>query len=120
MMHIVAYFKKLWKFDLKQAWLDYYLINLFRWADKFMANNWFGKKIILLNKKRIYLSINISSNKFLREIIVINVIFLWKYQEAVSHIIRATLHINCHSFVAKLPNVSLLIKYIIEDSLFLK
>ena len=51
-MHIVACFKKLWKSDLKQAWLDNCLINPFRQADKFIANNQFGKKIILLNEKK--------------------------------------------------------------------
>ena len=38
-MYIIADFKKLWKSDLKQAWLDYYLINPSGRADKFMTDN---------------------------------------------------------------------------------
>lgn len=36
---MIAWFKKLYKSDLKQAWLDYYLINLSRQVDKFMSDN---------------------------------------------------------------------------------
>lgn len=38
-MYMIAYFKKLWKADLKQAWLNYCHINLSRQADKFIAND---------------------------------------------------------------------------------
>lgn len=65
MMYIIAFFKKLWKSNLKQAWLDYYLINPFGQADKFMANNQFDEKIILLNKEMICPSANTYSNEFL-------------------------------------------------------
>lgn len=67
--------KKLWKFDLKQVWLNYCLINLSGQADKFMADNQFGKKIILLNKKKICLSANVSSDKFFKKAVAINVSF---------------------------------------------
>ena len=76
MMHMVACFKKLWKTDLKQAWLDYSLINPSRRANKFMADDRFGEKIILLNKEKIRLSANAKSDEFLREIVVMNVISL--------------------------------------------
>lgn len=38
-IYMITYFKKLWKSDLKQAWLDYSLINLSERADKFMTND---------------------------------------------------------------------------------
>ncbi len=41
-----------------------------------MANNQFGERIILLNKKKICLSANAFFNKFLRETLAMNVISL--------------------------------------------
>ena len=117
-MHIVTCFKKLWKSNLKQAWLDYCLINPSKRADKFMANDRFGKKIILLNKKMICPSVNVLSDEFLRETVIMNMIFFWKCQEAISRTIRTTLHGNCHSFAAKLPNILLLVKNMTKNSLF--
>lgn len=120
MMYMVAYFKKLLKSKLKQAWLNYCLINQFGRADTFMANNWFGEKIILLNKEQICLSTNTSSNKLLRETVVMNVIFFWKCQKAVFCTIKTTLHANCYRLIAKLPNLLLLVKHIIKDFFFCK
>ena len=74
MMHMVACFKKLWNSNLKQAWLDYCLINLSERTNKFMANNRFGDRIILLNKKMICPSANALCNEFLRKTMVMNVI----------------------------------------------
>lgn len=45
-------------------------------------------------------------------------IVTWKCQQAVSRTMGATLHSNCHSFAAKLPNILLLIKHMTKDSLF--
>ncbi len=118
MMHMVACFKKLWKADLKQAWLDYSLINLSGRADKFMADDRFGERIILLNKEKICPSANITSDEFLREIVAMNVISLWKCQEAVSHATGAISHGNQHSLTAKLPDILLLVKHMTEDFLF--
>ncbi len=115
---MVACFKKLWKADLKQAWLDYSLINPSGRADKFMADDRFGERIILLNKEKIRLSANATSDEFLREIVAMNVISLWKCREAVSHAMRATSHGNRHSVAAKLPDISLLVKHMTEDFLF--
>lgn len=52
MIYIVTCFKKLWKSDLKQVWLDYTLINSSRKANKFMANDQLDEGIILLNKEK--------------------------------------------------------------------
>lgn len=76
MINIIAYFKKLLKSNLKWAKLNYCLINLLRKVNKFMANNQFGKKIILLNKKKTYLFTNALSDEFLRKIVIINMISL--------------------------------------------
>ncbi len=83
-----------------------------------MDNDRFGEKIILLNKERIGLFANTSSDKFLRETVAMNVISLWKCQEAVSQTTGAISHGNCHSLAVKLSDVSLLVKHMTEDSLF--
>lgn len=76
LIHIVAYFKKIWKPKLKQAWLEYYFITLSEKSDKHMANNWFNKKIILINKKKVCLFANVNIAEVFREIILINIILL--------------------------------------------
>ena len=105
---------------MKQACLDYFFINPSGKTDKFMANNWFGKKIILLNKDKIYLFANATSDKFLKEIIAINVISLCKCQEVVSHTTVATSYSNCYSLAAKRLDISLLIKHMTEEFPFYK
>ena len=47
-------------------------------------------------------------------------ISLWKCLETVSHTTRAILHGNFHRLTTKVPDVSLLMKYMIEDFLFQK
>lgn len=42
-LYMMTYFKKLQKANLKQAWLNYFFINLFGRLNKFMINNQFDK-----------------------------------------------------------------------------
>lgn len=49
----------------RQVWYDYYLINPSGKTNKFIANNHFGKRIILLNKKKVHYSSNAKSDEFL-------------------------------------------------------
>lgn len=118
MIYIVACFKKLWKTDPKQAWLDYFLINPSGKVDKFMANDCFNKRIILLNKEKICPSANTTFDKFLRKIITIKVNFLQKCQKVISCVTGAISHGNYHNPATKLPNILVLIKYLTKDSLF--
>lgn len=83
-----------------------------------MANDRFGERIVLLNKKKVCSSANASTDEFLREIVSMNVISLWKCQEAVSRATGATSHGNRHSLATKVHDVSLLVKHMINDSLF--
>ena len=83
-----------------------------------MADDRFGEKIILLNKEKVRPSSNAKSDEFLRETVALNVLLLWSCKEAVSRATGATSHGNCHSFIAKLSDVSLLVKHMIEDSIF--
>lgn len=103
---------------LRQAWYDYCLINPSGRPDKFMADDRFGERIVLLNKEKVRPSANAKSDELLREIVALNVLSLWKCKEAVSRATGATSHGNCHSLVAKLPDISLLVKHMTENSIF--
>ncbi len=83
-----------------------------------MADDRFGERIILLNKEKVRPSANAKSDEFLRETVALNVLSLWACKEAVSRATSATSHGNRHSLVAKLPDVSLLVKHMTDDSIF--
>ena len=84
-----------------------------------MANDRFGERIILLDKKKVCPSANAKSDKFFRKTLVaFNILLLWSCKKAVFQVIGATFHGNCHSFITKLPVISLLVKYMIDDSIF--
>lgn len=83
-----------------------------------MTDNRFDKNRILLNKEKVYLFINTKSDGLFREIVIINVISFSKYKEWMLPTTGTTLYQNYHSFVAKLSNTSLFIKYTIEKNLF--
>lgn len=102
----------------RQAWLDYCLINPSGRPGKFMADDRFGERIILLNKEKVRPSANAKSDEFLREVVALNVMSLWKCREVVSRATGVTSHGNRHSLVAKLPDVSLLVKHMTGDLIF--
>ena len=83
-----------------------------------MADDRFGERIILLNKDKVRPSANAKSDEFLRETVALNVLSLWSCKEAVSRATGATSHGNRHSLVAKLPDVSLLVKHMTDNSIF--
>lgn len=58
-------------------------MNLSGRPNKFMVDDRFGKKIILLNKKKVCSSANTKSDKLFKEIITLNMLSLWEYKEAV-------------------------------------
>ncbi len=73
---MVTCHKKIWKPELKKTWLNYCLINLSGKPDKFMANDQFDERIVLFNKIKVCPSANVSTNKILKKIILMNVISL--------------------------------------------
>lgn len=67
-----------------------------------MADDRFGERIILLNKEKVRPLENVKSDKFLREVVALNILSLWKCREAMLRTTGATLYGNRHSLVAKL------------------
>lgn len=80
------------------AWYDYCLINLSGRFNKFIADNQFNKRIILLNKDKIRLFANAKSDEIFRKTIRLNVLSLWSCKEAVLYITEAIFYDNCHFF----------------------
>ncbi len=83
-----------------------------------MADDRLGERIILLNKEKVHPFKKTKSVEVLIETVALNVLSLWSCKEAVLRATGATSHGNRHSLVAKLPDVSLLVKYMIDDSIF--
>lgn len=54
------------------------MINTLRKINKFFTNNWCNKTIIKKNKNKIKLSINITLDEFLKEIVILNIILFAK------------------------------------------
>lgn len=48
-----------------------------------MADNCFGKRIILFNKKKVGPLANAKLDKFLKEVIALNILPSWKCREAI-------------------------------------
>lgn len=80
-------FYKTWANIMSINILKPFLINLFNRPSRVIANNWFGKKIILFNKTKVWLLANIKSELFFKKIIVLNVISLQKCKKVILHII---------------------------------
>lgn len=118
MIPLVACLKHLWKKDFKQAWLDYCVINPSGGKDTFMADNRFGETIIMLNKEKVRPSANAKSDSFLREMVALNVMSLWKCKEVMARITGATSHENYYLLVSTFPDMSLLVKHLVEDAAF--
>lgn len=85
-----------------------------------MANKQFCEKIILLNKEKVCLSTNAKSHQILRKTVIFNILLFWVYKKVILQAINITFYGNCHSIIAKLPDVSLLVKHMINDSIFNK
>ncbi len=83
-----------------------------------MANDRFGERIMILNKEKVCSSANAKSNEFFRETVTLNILSLWSFKKVVVQATGATSHGNCHFFIVKLPDVSLLVKLMINDSTF--
>lgn len=101
-----------------QAWYDYCLINPSSRSNKSMADNRFDKRIIFLNKEKVHSFANAKSNEFFKKMMALNVLSLWSCKKAVSHTTDAISHGNYYSFIARVLDISLLIKHMTEDSIF--
>lgn len=117
-IHLVACLKHLWKEDFRQAWLDYYVINSSGGKDMFMADNRFGKTIIMLNKEKVQPLANAKSDSFLCKTVALNVMLLWKCKEIMARITWATFYGNRHLLVSIFPDMSLLVTHLVEHKAF--
>lgn len=119
-MHIVAYFKKLWKKKIKKAWFRSYLINISGWSNKFVSDNQFRETIILLNKKNINPSANAKSDKFFCKSILQNVLLLYNSKKGLSQATESTRHSNHHLIVGNYLDGFYLVKCFTKEAVFYK
>ncbi len=86
--------------------------------NKFFANDRFGKTIIKENMDKVRPSANATSDKFLRERVVLNIISLTKTRKVMARESGVTNHGNHHSAINNTINVSKLVQLLIEDCVF--
>lgn len=103
---------------MKKTQMDYCLINTLGKANKFFADDWFGEIIIMKNKDKVKPLVNTTSDKFLRETIVLNIILLAKRGEVIVKKSSAINYGNYHLVVNNTVNVSKLDQIPVEDSVF--
>lgn len=115
---MVACFKKLWKEEMKEVWLQSCLINISGRPKKFVPDDRFGETIIMLNKENINPSANAKSDEFLRETVSRNVLSLWNSKKVLSQATGSTSHGNRHSTVSSFPDVCYLVKLLVNKSAF--
>lgn len=118
LLHMIVYFQKLWKTDLKQAWHDYCLINPSKRSDKYCANNCFEKTIIKKNKDKVRLFANAKSHEFLKKMMGANIIFLVAIKEVLDRESSATRYGNHHSIISRMVEVSTFIYHLVKKSVF--
>ncbi len=109
LIHLVACLKKIWGPKMKKTWMNYCLINTSGRANKFFVDDRFSETIIKENKDKVRPSANATSDKFLKETVMLNIISLAKTREVMARKSGATNHSNHHSVVNNTINVSKLI-----------
>lgn len=78
---MIAYLKKIWGPEIKKTWINYCLFNTSGKPTKFFADDRFGETIIKENKEKVKPLANATLDKFLIEVVVLNIISLAKARE---------------------------------------
>ena len=86
-------------------------------ANKFFIDNWFGKTIIKKNKDKVR---PLISDRFLREIVALNIISLAKTREVMARKSGATNYGNHHSTVNNILDILKLVQLLVKDGVFEK
>lgn len=117
-IYIVAYFKRLRKKIMKEAWLRSCLINISSWPNKFVPDNWCGEIIIMLNKENINPFTNAKSDKFFCKIVLQNMLSLCNSKEVLLQAIGSIKHYNCYSTISSYLDVCYLVKFLTKEVVF--
>lgn len=91
-----------------------------RKINKFFVNYWFSKTIINKNKDKIKPLVNAISNKFLREIFVLNIISLTKTRQVIIKKCGTTNYSNYYLVLNNFIDILKLVELLIKDSIFKK
>lgn len=100
--------------------MDYCLINMSKELNKFFADNQFDETIIKENKNKVRSSANSILDKFLRKIVMFNIILLAKTRKIMAKKSDATNHSNYYLIVNNIVDISKLVQLLIKDGVFEK
>lgn len=98
----------------------YFLINCSGWPNKLYVDDWFCETIIKLNKKKIWPFTNLKIDKFLREVIISNILVLSKNKEIMVYVIRVIKHGNWYAIIEIYNNVTFVVKLLVIEKAFKK
>lgn len=102
----------------RQAWLDYCFIYPSGRPEKFYPDGRFGKTIIKLYKEKVKPLSDTKSDEFLREVVALNILSLWKIKKVMARVTQSTSHRNHYSLVGNSSDLCLLVKILVEDKVF--
>lgn len=94
------------------------MINTLGRLNKFFVYDWFSKTIIKENKDKVGLLANTILDKFLREIVILNIISLTKTRKVISRKNNTTNYNNHYSAVNNIIDILNWIQLLVEDNVF--
>lgn len=105
---------------MKKTWINYYLINILKRSNKFFVNNWFDKTIIKKNWNKVRLLTNTILDKFLKEIIILNIISFTKTRKIIAKKVYTTNYSNHYSAINNIIDILKLILLLAKNTAFKK
>lgn len=89
----------------------------FQLFERFHLDDRFEEIIIKLYKDKIRLLSNTNLEKFLWEIIILNILFLYKIKKIIARVTQFTLYKSYYSLISFIFDLSLLVKILVKDRL---
>lgn len=86
----------------------------------FFANNWFGKTIIKENKNKVKPLINVILNKFLKKIVMLNIILFTKTRKVIAKKSDTINQDNHYLAINNTINISKLVQLLVKNGIFKK
>lgn len=118
LIHLVTCLKKIGGPKIKKTWMDYYLINILEKTNKFFVVDLFVEIIIKENKDKVKLSTNATSEKFLRETVMLNIISLAKTREVIAKESGIINYSNHHKAKNNTIDVLKFVQLLVKNSIF--
>ena len=95
-----------------------HLINPSGRADKFYTEDRFGEPVFKLSKEKSRPSAYAKTGNFLREVVSLNSLALWKSKEVMARATGATDHTSHHAEVDPFVDVRVIVNLLLEEKAF--